>query len=83
MLAFHIKRHGVIKVAAEIYDTTEAGPPSPAVVTALEAKLQSVVDTLPAWLKPKPLEESIADSPTIILNAGYHYPKGYISPPPA
>ncbi|CAG7565113.1 unnamed protein product [Fusarium equiseti] len=68
MLAFHIKRHGVIKVAAEIYDTTEAGPPSPAVVTALEAKLQSVVDALPNWLKPKPLKESIADSPSIILN---------------
>jgi hypothetical protein len=38
------------------------------VIAALEAKLQGVVDALPTWLKPKPLEESIADSPSIILN---------------
>ncbi|KAM0551963.1 hypothetical protein ACHAPJ_008071 [Fusarium lateritium] len=67
MLAFNIQRHWVIKVAAEIYDTTEAGPPSSAVIVALEAKLQDAVDALPEWLKPKSLEESIADSPSTIL----------------
>ncbi|KAF4954053.1 hypothetical protein FSARC_12266 [Fusarium sarcochroum] len=67
MLAFNIQRHWVIKVAAEIYDTTEAGPPSSAVIVALESKLEKAVDTLPEWLKPKSLEESIADSPSVIL----------------
>ncbi|KAJ4255043.1 hypothetical protein NW762_009847 [Fusarium torreyae] len=67
ILAFNIQRHWVIKVAAEIYDTTEAGPPSSAVIVALEAKLQNAVDALPEWLKPKSLEESIADSPSTIL----------------
>ncbi|KAF9770634.1 hypothetical protein IL306_011794 [Fusarium sp. DS 682] len=68
MLAFNIHRHEVIKIAAEIYDTTEAGPPSPAVIAALEAKLQRATDALPDWLRLKPLEESIADSPATILN---------------
>lgn len=68
LLAFHIQRYGVVKVAAEIYDTTEAGPPSAAVIAALEVKLQKVVDALPAWLKPKPLEESVADMPSVIFN---------------
>lgn len=67
MLAFNIQRHWVIKVAGDIYDTTEAGPPSSAVIIALEAKLEHAVDILPGWLKPKSLEESIADSPSIIL----------------
>ncbi|KAF5634061.1 transcriptional regulatory [Fusarium tjaetaba] len=68
MLAFHIHRHGVIKVAAEIYDTTEAGPPSPTTVATLQAKLEKATNSLPDWLRLKPLEESIADSPATILN---------------
>ncbi|KAI3588270.1 fungal-specific transcription factor domain-containing protein [Fusarium oxysporum f. sp. albedinis] len=68
MLAFNIHRHGVIKVAAEIYDTTEAGPPSPATIATLQAKLERATDSLPDWLRLKPLEESIADSPATILN---------------
>ncbi|KAJ4122044.1 hypothetical protein NW765_004871 [Fusarium oxysporum] len=68
MLAFNIHRHGVIKVAAEIYDTTEAGPPSPATIATLQAKLERATDFLPDWLRLKPLEESIADSPATILN---------------
>ncbi|KAG5801851.1 hypothetical protein H9Q74_012438 [Fusarium xylarioides] len=68
MLAFHIHRHGVIEVAAEIYDTTEAGPPSSATIATLQAKLEKATYSLPDWLRLKPLEESIADSPTTILN---------------
>ncbi|KAF5982039.1 transcriptional regulatory [Fusarium coicis] len=68
MLAFHIHRHGVIKVAAEIYDTTEAGPPSPTTVATLQAKLKKATNSLPEWLRLKPLHESIADSPATILN---------------
>ncbi|KAF5549400.1 transcriptional regulatory [Fusarium napiforme] len=68
MLAFHIHRHRVIKVAAEIYDTTEAGPPSPTTVATLQAKLEKATNSLPDWLRLKPLEESIADSPATILN---------------
>lgn len=66
-LLFIIERHSIIKVAAEIYDTTEAGPPSPATIAALDAKIQHVVETMPAWLKYRPPEASIAENPILIL----------------
>ncbi|KAF5006502.1 hypothetical protein FDECE_7123 [Fusarium decemcellulare] len=66
-LSYIIQRHSIIKVAAEIYDATEAGPPSPATISALNIKLENAVDTIPAWLKYRSLEISIADNPVTIL----------------
>ena len=66
---FHIvQRNNIIKVAAEIYDATEAGPPSSAVIATLAIKLEKAVDAIPAWLKYKPLETSIADNPVTVLH---------------
>ncbi|CAM1507598.1 Fc.00g072390.m01.CDS01 [Cosmosporella sp. VM-42] len=67
-LLYLIQRHNIIKVAAEIYDTTEAGPPSPATIATLGAKLERAVEAIPAWLKYRSLEKSIAESPVTILN---------------
>lgn len=66
-LLFLIERDTVIKVAAEIYDTTEAGPPSPATVAALDAKIQRVIETMPAWLKYRSPESSVAENPMTVL----------------
>jgi hypothetical protein len=47
-LLFIIERHAIIiKVGAEIYDITEAGPPSPVTIAAFDAKIQNVVATVP------------------------------------
>ncbi|KAF4468960.1 Oleate activated transcription factor 3 [Fusarium albosuccineum] len=67
-LSYIIQRHSIIKVAAEIYDATEAGPPSPATIAALNIKLENAVDAIPAWLKYRSLEISIADNPVTILH---------------
>lgn len=66
-LLFIIERHAIIKVAAEIYDTTEAGPPSAATIAVLDDKIQRVVESMPSWLKYKPPEASIAENPVRIL----------------
>jgi hypothetical protein len=67
-LLYHVQRNTIIKVAAEIYDTTEAAPPSFATIAALGAKLERAIDAIPAWLKYRSLETSIADNPVTILN---------------
>ncbi|RTE79295.1 hypothetical protein BHE90_006227 [Fusarium euwallaceae] len=66
-LLYIIQRHRIIKLAAEIYDETEAGPPSGTTISALSTKLEETVESIPAWLKHKPLEASIADNPVTIL----------------
>lgn len=63
-----LQRHTIIKVAAEIYDATEAGPPSSATVAGLEAKLDVAINAIPAWLRYRPLETSIAETPVTILH---------------
>ena len=67
-LLYIIQRNTIIKVAAEIYDATEAAPPSSATIAALGAKLERAIDALPAWLKYRSLETSIADEPVTILH---------------
>jgi hypothetical protein len=67
-LLYLIQRNAIIKVAAEIYDATEAGPPLPATSAALSAKLERAIEDIPAWLKYKSLETSIAVDPGMILN---------------
>ncbi|KAI0106840.1 fungal-specific transcription factor domain-containing protein [Daldinia grandis] len=67
-LLYIIQRDRIIKITAEIYDIIEAGPPSPSTIATLNSKLQRVIDAIPAWLKYKPLEISIADNPLAILH---------------
>ncbi|KAH8686510.1 fungal-specific transcription factor domain-containing protein [Ilyonectria robusta] len=67
-LLFVIQRNTIIKVAAEIYDATEAGPPSSATTAALSAKLEKAIDGIPTWLKYGSLETSVADDPATILH---------------
>lgn len=63
-----IHRHSIIKVLAEIYDATEAGKPPSETIAALAAKLDTVVNEIPEWLRYKSLEASLADSPLMILH---------------
>lgn len=63
-----IQRHAIIKAAAEIYDATEAGQPSPATSASLGAKLQSAIDAIPEWLKFKSLDVAFAESPIMMTN---------------
>jgi hypothetical protein len=63
-----IQRNNIIRVAAEIYDAIEAGPPSAAVSAALGSKLDQAIEAIPPWLKYRSLETSIADNPVTILN---------------
>ncbi|RDW57488.1 oleate activated transcription factor 3 [Coleophoma cylindrospora] len=63
-----IQRHAIIKIAAEIYDATEAGPPSSAIIAALAVKLEKAIDSIPESSKYRPLEISVADSPVTILH---------------
>ncbi|KAI2616307.1 fungal-specific transcription factor domain-containing protein [Hypoxylon sp. NC1633] len=63
-----IHRYKIIKVATEIYDTTEAGPPSSDTVASLGAKLERAMDAMPAWLKYRSLEISVSHDPVIILH---------------
>ncbi|KAH8660808.1 fungal-specific transcription factor domain-containing protein [Tricladium varicosporioides] len=67
-LLYIIQRNTIIKVAAEIYDATEATLPSSATIVALGNKLEMAVDALPTWLKYTSLETSIADSPVTIAH---------------
>ncbi|KAI0845724.1 fungal-specific transcription factor domain-containing protein [Daldinia vernicosa] len=67
-LLYIIQRDKIIRVTAEIYDVIEAGPPSPSTIATLSSKLQRAIDAIPAWLKFKPLEISIADNPLAILH---------------
>lgn len=67
-LLYIVQRNAIIKVAAEIYDATEAGPASPATSAALNAKLERAVDAIPACLKYTSLETSLADSPITVLH---------------
>ncbi|KAH8659853.1 fungal-specific transcription factor domain-containing protein [Xylariales sp. PMI_506] len=63
-----IQRHSIIKIAAEIYDATEAGPPSPLAITTLGAKLKRVVDSLPTSARYQPLDAAVTDNPGTIVN---------------
>ena len=55
-------------MAAEIYDVTEAGPPTVAARAELDAKLARTVGSIPPWFKYKSLETSIADNPGIAVH---------------
>lgn len=68
ILSHIIQRQAIIKVAAEIYDATEAGLPSSATIAALDAKLKRAIDSIPERSKFRPLETSVADSPVTILH---------------
>ncbi len=65
-LLYIIQRGAIIRVAAEIYDATEAGPPSSATSAALGAKLQSMIDAIPAWLRYRSPEPSIVENPILM-----------------
>ena len=67
-LLYVIQRDTIIKVAAEIYDATEAAPPSSATIAALGAKLERAIDAIPAWLKYRSLETLIAEDLVMILH---------------
>lgn len=67
-LSHLIHRYSIIKVTAEIYDINEAETPSPDTTSRLSAKIDKAVASMPAWLRHKPLESSIADNPLTILN---------------
>ncbi|KAF7554331.1 hypothetical protein G7Z17_g2944 [Cylindrodendrum hubeiense] len=67
-LLYVIQRHKIIQVSAEIYDATEAGPPTSDTSAVLAAKLERAIDAIPSWLKYSSLETSIADNPATILH---------------
>lgn len=67
-LLYMIQRNSIIKVSAEIYDAAEAAPPTSATIAVLSAKLQKAIDALPEWLKYKPLETAIVETPVTLLN---------------
>ena len=67
-LLYLIQRHNIIRIAAEIYDATEAAAPSFTTTAKLSAKLDSAIDGVPAWLKYRPLETSVAENPATILH---------------
>lgn len=67
-LSFIIHRHSIIKVAAEIYDATDAGPPSLETISVLTSKIETALGSIPSWLKAQSPETSIADSPVTLLN---------------
>ncbi|KAK3331421.1 fungal-specific transcription factor domain-containing protein [Apodospora peruviana] len=67
-LLYIIQRQSIIKVAAEIYDATEAGPPSATSTAVLSAKLADVVTAIPEGLKYKNLETAIGGSPMTTLH---------------
>ncbi|KAF2429258.1 hypothetical protein EJ08DRAFT_591012 [Tothia fuscella] len=66
-LLFIIQRNDIIRVAAEIYDATEAGPPSSATMAMLGGKIETAINAIPSWLKYSPLEASIALNPVTLL----------------
>ncbi|OKL55395.1 hypothetical protein UA08_09338 [Talaromyces atroroseus] len=67
-LSHIIQRHTIIKVAAEIYDATEARLPSSATIAMLDAKFERAINSIPEQSKYRSLETSIADNPTMILH---------------
>lgn len=67
-LSHIIQRQSIIKVAAEIYDATEARLPSSAMIARLGAKLDKAIDSIPEQSRYRPLETSIADNPATILH---------------
>lgn len=67
-LSHVIQRHTIIKVAAEIYDATEAGRPSSATMAMLGAKIEQAIDSIPEQAKYRSLETSLADKPAMILH---------------
>lgn len=67
-LSHIIQRHMIIEIAAEIYDSTEAGRPSSAVLEELGAKLEKAIASIPEQLRYQPLERSLAANPITILH---------------
>jgi Fungal specific transcription factor domain len=67
-LSHIIQRHTIIKVAAEIYDMTETGPPSSATIAMLDAKLQKAINSIPEQSKYQSLGISIVENPATILH---------------
>ncbi|EED16792.1 conserved hypothetical protein [Talaromyces stipitatus ATCC 10500] len=67
-LSHLIHRHAIIKVTAEIYEATETASPSSATRSILSAKIEKAVDSIPTWLRHKPLESSIAENPITLLS---------------
>lgn len=65
-LLYVIRRYDIIKVAAEIYDATEAGPPTSDTIAMLDAKLQCTINSIPEWMRYKSLSTLIADDPVTI-----------------
>lgn len=63
-----IQRTNIIKVAAEIYDKTEAGPQRADIIAALNAKLQQAVNSIPPECRYKSPAVSIGDPPATILH---------------
>ena len=70
-LLYIIQRYSIIRIAAEIYDATETGSPSPKTTAILAAKLEAAVQALPEWLRYKHPDQSIADDPFLILQRMY------------
>ncbi|PWY78360.1 hypothetical protein BO70DRAFT_338925 [Aspergillus heteromorphus CBS 117.55] len=66
-LSHIIQRHTIIKLAAEIYDATEVGPPSPATIAELEAKIERAMASIPEQSKYQS-ETPLTDTPPAIIN---------------
>ncbi|PWY85817.1 hypothetical protein BO94DRAFT_586376 [Aspergillus sclerotioniger CBS 115572] len=67
-LSHIIQRQSIIKVAAETYDATEAGPPSSTTIAALSAKLEKAIDAIPEQSRYRSTDIWIGDSPATILH---------------
>ncbi|KAH8705958.1 fungal-specific transcription factor domain-containing protein [Talaromyces proteolyticus] len=68
-LSHIIQRDSIIKITAEIYDTTEAAiPPSPATVAILSTKLEKAIDSIPACSRYNSLEASVTENPVTIMH---------------
>lgn len=67
-LSHIIRRYTIIKVTAEIYDETEAAPPSSQTIAALSAKLDGAIGTIPTRFRHRSMESSIADNPVTTLH---------------
>jgi hypothetical protein len=63
-----IQQSLVIKVAAGIYDATETGPPSPAILFALTSRLQEAIGSIPGRSRYRPSDETIGDGPASSLD---------------
>lgn len=67
-LSHIIQRHMIVKIAAEIYDATEAGHPSTALLAELAAKLEHAIASIPEQSRYRPLETLVAANPVTILH---------------